>query len=109
MSVGEKRFNYTRKYVSVTPAVDWFAMYDDGKEVVFEPVVCWAATEDSDGGSCVVGLVVEAEFQELAEAGDMSFFQGYFNRRQLDAAAADIDAQKRETSSAIKVKTSATN
>lgn len=96
MSVGEKRFNYTRKYVSVTPAVDWFAMYDDGKAVVFEPIVCWAATEDSDGGSCVIGMVIDADFQELAEAGDISFFHGYFNRRQLDAAAEDLE-RKRET------------
>jgi hypothetical protein len=97
MSVGEKRFNYTRRYVSVTPAEDWFAMYDDGNHVLFEPVVCWAATSDSDGGSCVVGLVVDTDYQELAEAGDVSFFSGYFHRKQLDAAASDIEARKQET------------
>ncbi len=101
MSVGEKRFNYTRKYVSVTPAVDWFAMYDDGKDVVFEPIVCWAAAEDSDGGSCVIGMVIDADFQELAEAGDISFFHGYFNRRQLDAAAEDLE-RKREAAKKTK-------
>ena len=90
MSIGEKRFNYTRKYVSVTPAIDWFAMYDDGSNTAFEPVVCWAATADSDGGSCVIGMVIDADYQELAEAGDISFFCGYVTRKEVDAMANDV-------------------
>lgn len=92
MSAGENQFNYVRRYTSVAACVDWFAMSDDGSQIRFEPIVAWATTRDSDGGSSIVGMVVDTEFQELAEAGDIPGFAGYFSRKYLDDAAANRDA-----------------
>lgn len=85
------------EYVSVTPAVDWFAMFDDGEHVVFEQIVCWAIAEDSDGKSCVVGMVVETDCQDLAPAGSSPYFAGYFSRKQLDTTLVEIDEKQRKT------------
>ena len=78
-----KRFSYRRNYVAMSPAVNWFALYDDGKKVKFEPLVVWAAYADSDGGSGVVGLLVDEDYPDLCEAGDLNYFCGYFSKAEI--------------------------
>lgn len=88
MSMAEKKFGFRRKYVSIVPAAEWYAMYDDGDAVRLLPVVVWAACDDSDGGTGVVGLVVDDGFPELCEAGDIAYFECYLHRAEIQARLA---------------------
>jgi len=108
VSASEKQFNYVRKYTSVSACTDWFAMSDDGSQICFEPVVAWATTQDSDGGSSIVGMVVDTEFQELAEAGEIPGFSGYYSRKYLEDALAHRNAEDSRASGEAKANHKAT-
>lgn len=92
MSKLAQKLGFTRKYSTISAAVDWFAFYDDGETVRLLPVVVWATCDDSDGGSCVVGLVAEPHFQELVEAEDVDSFDCYLHRAEIEARLARIEA-----------------
>jgi hypothetical protein len=85
----------TRDYPAVTPALDWYAMYDDGVEFRFEPLACWATYRDNDDGSKgVVGLVVDEHYSDLIEADEMPYFEGYISRAEMVKTLADIDREQ---------------
>lgn len=86
----DKKYNLG-KPMALVPAVDWFAMYDDGENFQFVPVICWAPKEQ-DGEIVAVGLVADEGEPTLMHGDKLEHFIGFIHLSDIKKQLTEIEA-----------------